>query len=251
MPKKRKKGRWRRKLPQPSTSSTTTTTPHPIHYARRKPGSRPQPQPIKEGEELYVDDYNFYNEIPDDSKKYNYKPKDEEDIEQYKYEDYANTIGNGIIDGFPLYIDDYTNNDDNRDKVPGWTYWNGESDQEAIANYDQNYHTGVNHYPALDDSMDFYDSVDFYEDKHYEYIDGDEMEDFKNYFKNHRNDNDRHAVLPYMENNFKVLDYDEYEYNEVGVINCMKVSNEKRRRQNYTSNFIFVEEDQPKVKRRL
>ena len=109
----------------------------------------------------------------------------------------------------------------------------------------------VNHYLALDDYMDFYDSVDFYEDKHYEYIEGDEMEDFKNYLKNHRNHNDRHAVLPYMENNFKVLDYDEYEYNEVGVINCMKVSNEKRRRQNYTSNFIFVEEDQPKVKRRL
>ena len=40
------------------------------------------------------------------------------------------------------------------------------------------------------------------------------MQDFKNHFKNRRNQNDILAVLPDMENNFKVLDYDNYEYTE-------------------------------------
>ena len=52
------------------------------------------------------------------------------------------------------------------------------------------------------------------------------MEDFKSYFKNHRNHNqDWGEVLPEMEQNFKVLNYDDYEYIEIGVLKQLQMVN--------------------------
>ena len=42
-----------------------------------------------------------------------------------------------------MYVVDHDNNDEDRDQFPGWTYWNSESDQEAIENYVKNDQNGV------------------------------------------------------------------------------------------------------------
>ena len=138
----------------------------------------------------------------------------------YEYDDHY---------GAPLYVDDlnilsHRPADEYRNHFYGWTDWVNENDQESMENfdynnvYDQTLTYDNDHYQPYEE-----EEVDFYEDKQYEYIDGDEMEDFKSYFKNHRNHNqDWGEVLPEMEQNFKVLNYDDYEYLEIGVLNFMK-----------------------------
>ena len=141
------------------------------------------------------------------------------DFNDYDYEDHY---------GAPLYVDDLPGYD-HKNHFYGWTDWVNEQDQESMENFD--YNNVYDQTLTFDDAYQPYEEeVDFYEDKQYEYIDGDEMEDFKSYFKNHRKDNqDWGEVLPEMEHNFKVLDYDDYEYLEIGVLNFMKPPYQERK----------------------
>ena len=200
--RRRRRRRRRRKIP------TTTTKPPPTNEEEYDFNSH---------EEEWEHDHNLYdisdNIIGDDPY---------EDFSDYEdeYDEHY---------GAPLYVDDlnilsHRPADDHRNHFYGWTDWVNENDQESMENFD--YNNVYDETLTFDDHYQPYEEeeeVDFYEDKQYEYIDGDEMEDFKSYFKNHRNHNqDWGEVLPEMEQNFKVLNYDDYEYLEIGVLNFMK-----------------------------
>ena len=194
---RRRRKRRRRKIPR------TTTTP---------------PSKDEEWEEHYFNKYDEEAE-PD----YHLQDISDDVIGDDHYADFHDYVDEYDDDyGAPLYVDDPVG-DDYRGHFYGWTDWVNEQDQESMENFDYNdvYDQTLtldNHYQPYEE-----EEVDFYEDKQYEYIDGDEMEDFKSYFKNHRNHNqDWGEVLPEMEQNFKVLNYDDYEYLEIGVLNFMK-----------------------------
>ena len=194
---RRRRKRRRRKIPR------TTTTP---------------PSKEEAWEEHYFNKYDEEAE-PD----YHLQDISDDVIGDDHYADFHDYVDEYDDDyGAPLYVDDPVG-DDYRGHFYGWTDWVNEQDQESMENFDYNdvYDQTLtldNHYQPYEE-----EEVDFYEDKQYEYIDGDEMEDFKSYFKNHRNHNqDWGEVLPEMEQNFKVLNYDDYEYLEIGVLNFMK-----------------------------
>ena len=198
--RRRRRRRRRRKIP-------TTTTPA---------------SPTKEGEE-----YNFNSNEEHDHNFYDVSYNIVGDEPYADFNDYEDEYDEHY--GAPLYVDDlnilsHRPADDHRNHFYGWTDWVNENDQESMENFD--YNNVYDETLTFDDHYQPYEEeeeVDFYEDKQYEYIDGDEMEDFKSYFKNHRNHNqDWGEVLPEMEQNFKVLNYDDYEYLEIGVLNFMK-----------------------------
>ena len=198
--KRRRRRRRRRKIPTP-TSPTKEEEEYDFNSHE------------EEEEEDYDHDHDVsHNIIGND-------PYAEFDDYEDEYDDHY---------GAPLYVDDlnipsHRPVDDNRNHFYGWTDWVNENDQESMENFD--YNNVYDQSLTFDDHYQPYEEeeVDFYEDKQYEYIDGDEMEDFKSYFKNHRNHNqDWGEVLPEMEQNFKVLNYDDYEYIEIGVLNFMK-----------------------------
>jgi len=73
--------------------------------------------------------------------------------------------------------------------------------------------------PAIDD----YDDIDFYEDKNYEYIDQEDMEAIKLNFETNRKISEENSdKVKNIKFNFKPIDYDNYEYEEVGLLNFRK-----------------------------
>merc|ERR1712079_348357 len=77
----------------------------------------------------------------------------------------------------------------------------------------------VHDVPAIDD----YDEIDFYEDKNYEYIDQEDMPAIKLNFETNRKISEENSdKIKDVKFNFKPIDYDNYEYEEVGILNFRK-----------------------------
>jgi len=73
--------------------------------------------------------------------------------------------------------------------------------------------------PAIED----YEDIDFYEDKNYEYIDQEDMETIKLNFETNRKISEENSEkVKNVKFNFKPIDYDNYEYEEVGILNFRK-----------------------------
>ena len=74
--------------------------------------------------------------------------------------------------------------------------------------------------PAIDD---YNEDIDFYEDKNYEYIDQEDMETIKLNFETNRKISEENSEKANdIKFNFKAVDYDNYEYEEVGLLNFRK-----------------------------
>ena len=73
--------------------------------------------------------------------------------------------------------------------------------------------------PAIDD----YDEIDFYEDKNYEYIDQEDMPTIKLNFETNRKISEENSdKIKDVKFDFKSIDYDNYEYEEIGILNFRK-----------------------------
>ena len=72
--------------------------------------------------------------------------------------------------------------------------------------------------------MDFdYNYPDFYDEKNYEYIDGLDVEKIKLNIESNRKISDDGDQVDF---NFKPLDYDSYEFDDVGILNFNKPPSE-------------------------
>jgi len=74
--------------------------------------------------------------------------------------------------------------------------------------------------PIIDE---YNDDIDFYEDKNYEYIDQDEIDTVKNNFETNRKISEENSEnVNKIKFNFKAVDYDNYEYEEIGILDFRK-----------------------------
>ena len=74
--------------------------------------------------------------------------------------------------------------------------------------------------PAIDN---YDEDIDFYEDKNYEYIDQEDMETIKlNFETNRKISEENNEKVKDVKFNFKPVDYDNYEYEDVGILNFRK-----------------------------
>ena len=74
--------------------------------------------------------------------------------------------------------------------------------------------------PAIDN---YDEDIDFYEDKNYEYIDQEDMETIKLNFETNRKISEENSEkVKDVKFNFKPVDYDNYEYEDVGILNFRK-----------------------------
>lgn len=93
---------------------------------------------------------------------------------------------------------------------PGSTASNGISFSKKLGPY-HNWENDFNDINEIPDSLEDY-TIDFYEDKDYEYIDQEDSESI-NFDELDKED------IYNMKFDFKNIDYDSYEYEEVGVLN--------------------------------
>ena len=72
-------------------------------------------------------------------------------------------------------------------------------------------------------NLDFdYNYPDFYDDKNYEYIDDVDVEKIKLNLENNRKISSPDDLPPGLSFDFKPIDYDDYEFEEVGILNFNK-----------------------------
>jgi hypothetical protein len=113
-----------------------------------------------------------------------------------------------------------------RKKKRRYPYYESEKDFPHLSRnkkryfYHNNIQAPVMDVPAIDD---FDEDIDFYEDKNYEYIDQEDMETIKLNFETNRKISEENSEkVKDVKFNFKPVDYDNYEYEDVGILNFRK-----------------------------